>query len=117
MTEWVKISDNLFIITTFEVQFSIDESASIYLHFDIKRYPQYFDILIDLYENGKSLIIESPKFLGESCFIKTIDVEHNDKLSLGIKCLKINTDPKSVRRDRAIDDILGENKTFYVTPL
>jgi len=110
----IKIGDKNFYVLECETQLSFENCAIMYLKFDIKNHPEYYDEFISLYDRGKIFEIYTMKFKSSHSYIKTIDIEFNRNMSISIRCENIYIHSKSDIRDNLIDEILNNNKTTFI---
>lgn len=105
----IKIFNNVFECLDVSAQLSLGSHATLTVSFDlgICKCKEFF---IKIFETKSKFEIESTKFLCKGCYIKAMDIEPSNKMSLLVHSDLINPVDLSIRREDFLNDIL--TKTF-----
>ncbi len=107
----IKLNNEIFNCFNGSVQLSIGSHATLYLIFDLVKYPSYENILIKLYESDNTFKVVSSKFEATGSKIKTLDIDYSSKrLEISIHCDVLNSTDLNLRREDLINELL--EKTF-----
>lgn len=120
-SKWFKIKDDIFYAESINCQLSLGTHGDIDISIDLNIYPSYrkyfYDQFDKVYNSGslstgykKDYIFDiiTPYWRGLGCGIKSMDINTNGILNLGIYCDYIDQENIQERRENIINDILNE---------
>lgn len=107
---WIKIDGKVFEYRTCLSQLSINAHVAIYVDFDLVRFPEYEKELLSIYDNKyEDIIIETVKYIGYGCKMKTLDINFNKSISISIDSQYIDLANIQERRDQNLEELLNKN--------
>ena len=111
MIKWVKILDDILDIEDCQVQTTTDmKYTTTFIFIDLKKYPNYLDILHNYYINNTEFDVETKDFKLLKSIIKAFDLYQN-QLTLNIRSEKLYIKDKMTEREERINELLDEDKT------
>lgn len=107
---WVKIDNQIFEYRSSSSQLSINAHVSIYLDFDLIAHPEYERELLSIYDSKyEDMIIETVKYIGYGCKMKTLNINFNKSISISIDSDYIDLANIQERRDQNLEELLNKN--------
>ena len=111
MIKWVKILDDILYIEDCQVQTTTDmKYTTTFIFIDLKKYPNYLDILHNYYINNTEFDVETKDYKLIKSIIKAFDL-YQTQLTLNIRSEKLYIKDKMSEREERINELLDEDKT------
>jgi len=111
MIKWMKILDDVLYIEDCQVQTTTDmKYTTTFIFIDLKKYPNYLDILHNYYINNTEFDVETKDYKLIKSIIKAFDL-YQTQLTLNIRSEKLYIKDKMSEREERINELLDEDKT------